>query len=259
MKKIRISVVLALSAFLFFACNDNDTSNAYLEVRLTDAPGDYQEVNIDVQDVQVNNGSDDNGWKSLDANKGVYNILELTNGLDTLLGSVQLPAGHISQVRLVLGANNSIKMDGQLIKLSTPSAQQSGLKLLVDSELLEGVSYKLLLDFDAARSIVKAGSSEKYNLKPVIRTIVEAGNGAVKGTVSPVAATPAIYAINGMDTLGTAYPDNETGKFIIKGLSAGIFNITFEPSTGYQSLIKNDVTVKIGEVTDLGVISIPTN
>ena len=63
--------------------------------------------------------------------------------------------------------------------LTTPSAQHSGLKLNVHAELTEGITYKILLDFDAARSIVKTGSGA-YNLKPVIRTITEATSGLSK-------------------------------------------------------------------------------
>ena len=42
--------------------------------------------------------------------------------------------------------------------LTTPSAQHSGLKLNVHAELTEGITYKILLDFDAVRSVVKTGS-----------------------------------------------------------------------------------------------------
>jgi len=253
MKKIGICVVLALS--LFFSCSDHDDKPAYLEVHLTDAPGDYQQVNIDVQDVQVNSGSEDGGWTSIDVNEGIYDILKLTNGLDTLLGSCELPAGKISQVRLILGNNNSVKIDDQVIALSTPSAQQSGLKLQVKTELREGITYKLLLDFDAARSIVKTGSG-KYILKPVIRTIVEAESGAIRGLISPVDASPAVYALSGSDTVGTTFANQTTGKFLIKGLNAGTYKVTFQPKTGYQNFAKEGVVVTTGNVTDVGTVLI---
>jgi hypothetical protein len=254
MKKFGICVMMALS--LLFSCSEKESNPAYLEIRLTDAPGDYQQVNIDIQDVQVNAGSEEGGWTSLDIKEGVYDLLKLTNGLDTLLGSVELPAGKISQVRLILGDNNSIKVDDQMIKLSTPSAQQSGLKLKVNAELQDGVTYKLLLDFDAARSIVKAGASGRYNLKPVIRTILQSESGAIKGVISPIDASPAIYALSGADTIGTAFADQLTGKFLLKGLSAGTYKVTFEPKTGYQKLTKEGVVVVNGIVTDMGTITI---
>ncbi|MEK6780597.1 MAG: DUF4382 domain-containing protein [Bacteroidota bacterium] len=256
MKKTGTLATWAFSAFLFFSCSNAGETTSFLEVRLTDAPGDYEAVNIDIADVQVNSGADEDGWKSLDVNKGVYDLLKLTNGLDTLLGKIELPAGRVSQVRLILGENNSLSIDGQAISLSTPSGQQSGLKLQVNADLVEGITYKLLLDFDAARSVVRAGSSGNYNLKPVIRTIVEAESGAIKGMVSPVEASPAVYAIQSSDTLGTAFADQTTGKFLINGLSAGTYKITIEPKTGFQATIKDAVSVTIGNVTDLGTITI---
>jgi hypothetical protein len=249
-------VVLALCGVLW-GCNSDETKSSRLEVRLTDAPGEYQEVNIDIQDVQVSNGtSDDNGWTSLQVNKGVYNLLQLSNGLDTLLGTIDLPAGKIEQIRLILGPNNSIKLNGDVLPLNTPSAQQSGLKIQVNTELKEGVTYKILLDFDAARSIVSAGASGKFNLKPVIRSFVEAETGAIKGVVVPIESTPVVYALVGADTVATAIADQVTGKFLIKGLGANNYKVIVYPKTGYQTFIQENVAVTIGNVTDIGTITI---
>src|SRR5688572_26730265 len=170
----------------FFACESDEKTNAKLQVWLTDAPGDYQEVKIDVQGVEIHASENDDGkgWTSVNVKTGIYDLLELTNGLDTLLGEVELPAGKISQIRLKLGDNNSLVTDGQTFDLSTPSAQQSGLKLQIHQTLEEGITYKILLDFDVARSIVKTGNGN-YKLKPVIRTITEAQSGAIKGVVDP--------------------------------------------------------------------------
>ncbi len=256
MKKSIFPILLVLASLTFFACSSDNESMSTVEVRLTDAPGDYQAVNIDIEGVEINTQEGDEGWKSLNINPGVYNILDFTNGLDTLLGTIELPAGKISQIRLKLGDNNSIKIDDQLIELNTPSGQQSGLKLLLNTTLQAGVTYKILLDFDAARSIVSTGSG-KYNLKPVIRTITEATSGAIKGQVSPVESTPAVFAIMGTDTLGTAFADSTTGKFLIKGLTSGSYNISIAPKIGFQTVNKETVSVTVGNVTDLGLIEIP--
>ncbi len=92
-------ILMAIGIFALVATScDSDEGNAHVQVWLTDAPGDYQEVNIDLKgvDVHVGDGDDDAGWKSLSVRAGVYNLLELTNGLDTLLGEVSIPAGNIS-------------------------------------------------------------------------------------------------------------------------------------------------------------------
>jgi len=249
-----IAGFFALS-FLTLACNNSDHTTR-LEVRLTDAPGDYQQVNIDIQQVEVHSesGNQTNGWNSLEVNKGVYDLLELTNGLDTLLATAILPTGRVSQIRLVLGTNNSVKIAGVLYPLSTPSAQQSGLKLNVQAELKEGVTYSLLLDFDAARSIVTSGNGS-YSLKPVIHVINEATSGAIKGLTLPLAASPSIFAIAGTDTVASTYAD-DSGKFLLRGVPAGTYKVSFSPKTPYKPLLKENVNVSTGIVTDLGTVTI---
>jgi hypothetical protein len=236
--------------------SDSDTKTARIEVWMTDSPGDYQEVNIDLLAVEVHVGDDDSesGWRSLPTEKGIYNLLDLTNGIDTLIGEIEVPAGKISQIRLKLGENNSIKVDGDVHDLSTPSAQQSGLKLQVHQTLEADVTYKILLDFDVARSIVLTGNG-KYKLKPVIRTITEAQDGAIKGTVTPKESTPAVYAIMNLDTLGTTFADSD-GHFLIRGLPSGSYLVSIDPATGFQPAIKQNVTVTLGSVTDIGMVEI---
>ena len=248
----RIAGFLLLSIFWLACSEDNQT--AKLEVRLTDAPGDYEEVNIDIQSVEINSSDGNSGWTTLDVESGVYNILELTNGLDTLLATAELPAGQISQIRLILGNNNSVKVNGETKPLSTPSAQQSGLKLNLNATLVEGITYTITLDFDAARSIVAKGNGT-YSLKPVIRAIETSTSGAIKGIVTPLEAAPAVFAIVGTDTVATAYTD-DAGKFILRSLPAGSYTVSFDPKTGYIPQQKENVSVTLGNVTDLGSVTI---
>ena len=255
MKKILFLGFLSILIVAIFGC-DSDSKNARLEVWLTDAPGDYQEVNVEIEGVQVHigNGEQESGWKSLDVDGGVYDLLELTNGLDTLLGAIELPPGQISQVRLKLGDDNTIRVGGKVHPLSTPSGQQSGLKLQVHTVLAEGITYKILLDFDVARSVVNRGN-DTYSLKPVIRTITEAQDGAIKGVVNPASSTPAVYAIEGTDTVATTYTD-DAGKFLLRGLEAGTYKVVFLPNSEYDTLVRENVGVTIGTVTDLGDIAV---
>ena len=250
----RIAGFLLLSIFWLACSEDNHT--ARLNVMLTDAPGDYEEVNIDIQGVEIHisGGNQNSGWTSLDVEHGVYNILKLTNGLDTLLATAELPAGKISQIRLILGDNNSVKINGITKALSTPSAQKSGLKLNLHAELTEGITYTITLDFDAARSIVKRGNGT-YSLKPVIRALERATTGAIRGTVTPLDAAPAVFAINGADTVATAYTD-DAGKFILRSIPAGTYTVSFDPKAGYVPIKKENVSVTLGNVVDLGIITI---
>lgn len=255
MKKL-IYVIIAL--FMFSACSDDDNGSgkAVLSVRLTDAPADYQEVLVDIQDVMINTSEadDPDGWQSLDIMyPGVYDLLDFTNGIDTLLVQKEIPAGTISQMRLVLGDNNQVKDGDAYYDLTTPSAQSSGLKFNVHAELMEGINYTIWIDFDAGRSVVDRGNGE-YNLKPVIRAYTEAIDGAIKGVADPVEAKPYIMAISlNNDTTGS-YADTITGEFILGGLDQGEYAIHFEPTAEYTSKTITDVNVLNGQVTDLDTV-----
>lgn len=256
MKKL-IYVIVAL--FIFTTCEDaNNSDKAVLSVRLTDAPADYQEILIDIQDILINTSSEDDpdGWESLSLQSaGVFNLLDFTNGMDTLLVEQQLPAGTISQMRLVLGNSNQIKINNEYYNLETPSSKTSGLKFNIHATLVEGINYKLWIDFDAGRSIVNKGNGS-FLLKPVIRTYTEAQNGAITGIIHPVESKPYIMAISEMnDTLGT-YADTVNGYFLIGGLDAGIYDLKFMPGEMYSEKMLQDVEVMIGDITDVDTVKI---
>jgi len=248
---------LAIGSFAFYACNKENSASAdkaRLQVYLTDDPGNYDEVVIDVQDIKVNYSSDTaSGWQSLsNVRTGKYDVLKLVNDNDTLLGDAELNAGRIEQIRLILGPDNYVMVDGQKIALQTPSAQQSGLKLNIHQDVNAGVTYKLLLDFDAARSIVKTGNN-KYILKPVIRTSLQAIGGSVRGFVLPDSVNTAVFAIQGTDTITGTYTSN--GSYMIKGLDAGSYTLAFAPSdTTYKSQNKTGITVTTNAVTTVDTV-----
>ena len=255
MKRFFFLLFVATAAIGLMNCS-SDEKTARIQVWLTDDPADYDEVNVEIKEIAVHSedNGDEKGWKKLEINAGVYNLLDLTNGLDTLLGEIEVPAGKISQIRLILGDDNTLKMGEEVHDLITPSGQQSGIKIQVHQTLVGGITYKILLDFDAARSIVKRGNGT-FSLKPVINSITEAQDGAISGVVDPEASMPAVYAIMGEDTVRSTYA-NEAGEFLLRGLEEGSYTVTFEPIEGYLPAQEEGVSVSVGVVTDLGTINI---
>jgi hypothetical protein len=258
-KTLLALLLLTITSTLFYACQREDSASAdkaRLQVYLTDDPGDYEEVVIDVQDIKINYSSDTaDGWQSLsNIRTGTYDILKLVNDNDTLLGDAELNAGRIEQIRLILGPNNYVKVDGQTIPLQTPSAQQSGLKLNIHQDVNAGVTYKLLLDFDAARSIVKTGNN-KYILKPVIRTSLQSIGGSLRGFVLPDSVNTAVFATQGTDTIAGTYTSN--GSYMIKGLDAGTYTLGFAPAdTTYKSQNKTGITITTNTVTTVDTVTL---
>lgn len=254
-------MVVAIAGCVKTATNEQAGGKANIHVHLTDAPGLFDEVNIDIKEVQVKLTADDSdtGWQSINlVRPGVYNLLDFRNGADTMLGSLSVPAGPINQLRLVLGTNNSVVVDGISFPLQTPSAQQSGLKLLVNTTLSAGIDYHFTMDFDAARSIVQTGNG-RFLLKPVIRIFTEATTGAIKGSVDPAASKAWVYAIaNQADTITSSPADTLTGGFLLQGIPAGAsYKVAIHATAGaYKDTTLLNVAVSNGVTANLGKITL---
>jgi hypothetical protein len=139
--------------------------------KMKDAPGDFQQVNVEVVGVEIHysDSPDGEGWRSLPTNVGIYNLLELQNNVFVVLtNETDIPVGSVTQMRLILGTQNSVMVDDILFSLSTPSAQNTGLKFNLNTDLMDDVTYEVLIDFDAQKSIVIEGNGS-YSLKPVIK------------------------------------------------------------------------------------------
>lgn len=161
---------------------DSDTGS--LRLALTDAPAcGFDTVFVTIQKVRVHKSSDANdtegGWSEIVLNPAKkVDLLSLTNGKLEDLGQTVLPAGKYTQLRLVLADNNAVPFANSAkptgdseVALQTPSGQQSGIKTNIDITVAANKTADFVLDFDACKSIVAAGGSGNYLLKPVLSMI----------------------------------------------------------------------------------------
>jgi hypothetical protein len=264
MKQISLLLSIVFALFVgFTACDStgSDGGTGTMEIVMTDAPANYDSVNVTINSVRVHKKTDadtdstesddeaeEDGWITITDEQMKVNLLELTNGNQVMLGSEELKAGNYSQVRFILGDDNTVTVDGQTHSLQTPSAQQSGLKLNVNAEVEENTTYTLLIDFDAARSIVRKGNGG-YLLKPVLRAVNLAETGSISGNVQPTDFNTHVLAITDEDTIGSTITA-ENGDFKIMGLTEGTYNVAFDPdSDQYADSTVTDVEVTAGEET----------
>jgi hypothetical protein len=212
-----------------------------LRVKLTDAPPcGYDQVNVTVQKVRVHKSSTaaeaDTGWSELVLNPARrINLLDLTNGVLEELGEMPLPAGTYTQLRLVLAENDGsaplgnsvIPTRGSEVALDTPSAQQSGLKMKVNLEVPASKVLDVVLDFDACKSVVKRGSSGRYDLRPVITVtplLSDAGLRIVGWLDKAIASTATVSAQTG-GTPVKATPPDANGKFVLYPVPVGTYDL----------------------------------
>ena len=155
-----------MAALVFVSCQREDRVST-LKVRLTDAPAVYEQVNIDLQRVQVQFADDTSGWQNLETIEGIYDLLQLQNGVDTLIGTGTFPQNTVHQLRLILGNDNNIVVGGETYPLTVPSGSESGLKIKVHKKLNQPVE-ELIVDFDAGLSVHQDGQGN-YKLRPVLK------------------------------------------------------------------------------------------
>ena len=168
LRQILPFIVAASSLFVFSGCDkDNDGETTELNIRLTDNPFNATAVNVDIERVQVKLREEGDSWITLNTHAGIYNLLDYQNGIDTLLAQGIVPVGPLREIRFVLGADNSIVIDGNVYPLTIPSGSESGLKIKLNKTLTAGTD-AVLIDFDAALSILQTGTAE-FKLKPVLK------------------------------------------------------------------------------------------
>ena len=270
MSRLLASVGIAASVLALAACGGDSgtpatSQNGTLSLSLTDAPTcGYDQVNITIDKVRVNQSTTasdtDSGWSEIVLSPALrVDLLTLTNGVLATVGQVPLPAGHYSQMRLMLAANTStaplansvVPTGGAEIALTTPSAQQSGVKLNVDINIAANQMADFVLDFDACRSIVRAGASGKYLLKPVVAVTPNYVSG-VTGYVDPtLAAAGTVISVQQGGTVIKATGPDSTGKFLLQPVAPGTYDFVVT-APGRASTVITGVPVAAATVTSLG-------
>jgi hypothetical protein len=250
LKRLVFISSVVLITLLASSCNKEENS-AHLSIHMTDAPANYNAVMIDIQGVEVI--ANDGAPVMLNTLNGIYNLLDYSNGLNTIIATGDLQEGTVSQIRLILGTNNTVTANNIVYPLSTPSAMQSGLKLQIHQTLVAGVSYSILLDFDASQSIVLQGNGD-YQLKPVIRTISAATSGSIRGSITPIGIIALVTATSNGVTFSSV--TNANGNFLIDGVPAGIYDITVTPDLPLLSVTVSGKTVTTGVSTNIGILSL---
>jgi len=229
-----------------------------LRMSITDAPAcGYDAVNITVQEVRVNQdanaGDDAAGWVSLPVSPPQrIDLLTLTNGTLLALGQTPLATGTYTQLRLVLAANDAahplansvVPTGGTEVPLTTPSAQQSGLKANADITVAENQLADFVIDFDACRSVVRAGHSGKYLLKPVIEVVPNFVSG-IDGWVAPAAAQAGALVQaeqGGVVVKGTVA--DATGHFLLEPMAPGTYDVVVTAPARANSIVTGVVVTE---------------
>jgi hypothetical protein len=276
-----IALATAVVAGCSKSSDTTSTTSDKVSVYLTDDPSMYDNVFIDIRYVEVkiqegyknedhvgdkdddaddhfDDNDDDHSndgiskdrfgkWDTLAIRPGVYDILKLRNGIDTLFaqGAVK---GRVRKIRLTLGDNNSIVKSG----VSYPLALHSGVNKYVYVKIhnrhhdrISADHIGIWIDFDIANSIVE--QNNHFFLKPFLKPFCEGQFGRVSGKVFPADAH-ALIGISNVNDAGVAIA-NKSGEYKIRGLEAGTYSITFKGLNGYNDTTLTNIKVAKGSET----------
>ena len=234
-------LVLIPTAVVLTACSSGTDAGTtgQLSVRLTDAPNPIvQSATAYISTIYMIGGSDTTARRDTISNtKQSFDLLLLTNGVTTALGTATIKTGDYTQMRMIVdSATLTLKAplkfsDGTSSRtLQTPSAQRTGIKVnfagpvsVVPGETI------LIVDFDVLRNFVFTGPSTAPTgvlFKPVLHATVQNVAASIGGAVTPASSKATLYAILNSDTVQTALADTITGAYKLRFLPPGSYTVS---------------------------------
>ena len=279
------AVFLMLIPLVSCSGGGSDTSGGttgFLSLGLTDNPGDYLNVFVTIDKVQVKQDLDDgeSGWiMAYDFDPDLtVDLLELRNGHIKDLGLAELPIGQYGQLRLILGEletdengvivsehpyPNYVVVEGDteeqidIEPLKVPSGYQTGIKILHGFTITAGAAAdatKIILDFDAKNSVVEANGNSGWHLKPTIKGLETVdnsiGDNAIAGSEGGVDVSAQIYTPEPSEP--TEPPWDPMDAVMVEGTAEsdgdGHYKIYLPPNTYNVVATKDDFIPKCLEV-----------
>jgi len=250
-----------------------------VSIFLTDGPMDLKSVFIDVQKVEVkidsdssssnddDDDDDDNDdhlsdsdkhgdWKTLVFTPKVIDVLKLQNGVEMLLGSIEV-LRDVEKVRVTLGANNSVIDENSVSHpLNLINSTNNLLYIKIGDDDCDRndttKSDELRIDFDLSKSIKYVAG--KYYVSPKLQPFSNVGYGEIEGKVLPEGIKARVTISNGQGEPKIGNPDKK-GRFRVRGLKEGTYSVLFE-APGKTSKTLNNIIIRKGKEVELSTVSL---
>lgn len=288
-------LVFVLLVFLIpISCENNEANGeGNLILNITDAPVDDENITgVFITFIGIEYKIEDGPWQQAEGfdEPVTINLLELQNGRTELLTEFSGGAGEYTGLRFILDAvqnENEVLSnkgcyltfaDSTQTPLFVPSGAQSGYKATGNFTVPVNGTVEVTADFDLRKSVVKAGNSGKYILKPTIRVMADNEAGEISGTITPSAENIdyIVYAYNagtytesesetldgeGENTFPNAVSStqaDENGDYILAFLSQGSYDIVLVAVSDDDSVdvitVEENISVESNLTTKLDFV-----
>lgn len=172
MKKIIFILSVIMFGLISYSCKKDTVQGPEISVYLQDAPAKYEKIKIEIKGVSVYSQAAGT-WVTLTVNNGVFDILTLDSLHQAFLGKIKISEGDISDVKVIIGNQNTVTISGIDYPLILDAADLDKLSIKINQKLSADSNYKLTIDFKASESIDNNGNvfKLKASLKITLKSV----------------------------------------------------------------------------------------
>jgi len=194
-------------------------------------------------------------WDTLSISAGIYNLMQLRNGTDSLLGSGLYVTGKILKIRITLGDSNSVYTDSTTSYPLVVFGPNPYFDINVSREDVSAVTnneFETWLDFNLEKSVFFWNGT--FLLKPDITIFNDIVSAKISGQVLPYGVASLVTVYNAADTLYAIPFWN--GAYLIRGVPAGAYSINFKGTNGFQDTTINNIVVDSMKTTQVPTVTL---
>lgn len=250
---------IALLSFVAMGCNKDKSD---LSVKMTDSPGNYATLQVEIEDVEVYTESE--GWVALESETQSVNVVELNNGATAeLASSSDIEAGTYTKARINFGTDNFVEVydeNGNTHRKELKFDGDGVIEVDMNEEIIASSSNEVIFDFDVEESVEEVEQSDTFDFEPKMKVLLNFDTG-VEGQIEASSNFQGFIKMDG-DEDYSGYTD-ANGNFQIRGMSEGSYDIyLFVPKDVAASLglgleLKiGEAMVTKGEINALGTIEL---
>ncbi len=176
--------------------------------------------------------ADTGGWITVIEEAASFDLLEVVDGVEAILGSANVTAGKYTQIRITVDRVEVVTTTGENVTAEVPSGK---LKIVRPFTVGRGETTVLTLDFNGEKSLVVTGAG-KFFFKPVVKLLIENGDGEAEEPEEADEAAETEAETEGRETGGT-----------ILEVQGNEVTIELENGDTVTLLVNEDTVIELGD------------